>query len=153
MATPTTTRHPKEHRTPVLIIENNPDQWLIIRSVLAQCFPDVAPIWKKQASDALAYLEAAVDEVLSRPRLIIVEPNLPAQEDGWALVKQIKAHPRYQDTPVIILSHSEEAQDIAYAYCFGITAYITRPATVQQWLACFTGLRQHWGEVVRLPNS
>jgi len=46
--------------------------------------------------------------------LIIVEPNLPAQEDGWALIKQIKAQPAYQDIAVIILSHSEKAQDIAY---------------------------------------
>ncbi|WP_461072976.1 response regulator [Spirosoma horti] len=148
----TQTRHRKLPRTPILIIENNPDQWLIIRSVLAQCFPHVAPIWKQHAPDVLAYLDSTGNKRLSRPQLIIVEPNLPAQEDGWALIKQIKAQPAYQDIPVIILSHSEKAQDIAYAYGFGIAAYITRPTTVQQWLACFTALRRHWGEVVHLPN-
>ncbi len=151
MATTITPKRRKTNRTPILVVENNADQWLIIRSALAQGFPEVEPIWMNHASQTLTYLDRYASDDSKLPRMILLEPYLPSQEDGWALLKSIKAHPQYQHIPVIILSHSQEQVDIVKSYSYSVAAYITKPTVNHKWLSCFYTLRRYWWELAILP--
>ncbi len=139
---------------PLLIIEPDADQWLLIRSALARSFPEAEPVWVNDAAQVMPYLEAITRNESGLPRLIVSELYLPDREVGLALLATIKAHPRYQVIPWVILSHSKQLSDVVESYELGIASYITKPVTTHQWLACFYTFRRYWLEsVTLLPRS
>ena len=65
-------------------------------------------------------------------------PNL----DGLSAAKELRADPRYRDTPFIVLTARTRQDDMAAAFAAGITDYIRKPfalpqvrARVRSWLA------------------
>jgi CheY-like chemotaxis protein len=141
----------KADRIPVLIIENDADHWLIIRSVLSQCFPEVEPIWVNNAAQAVTYLENASLSKRKLPWLILLELHLPRPKDGWSLISLIKGNPQHQHIPLIVLSHSQDRQDINQAYTNNGASYIVKPTTYHQWMKCIYSFRRYWWELVTLP--
>lgn len=89
-------RRQKINRMPLLIVENDADNWLIIRSALSQCFPEVEPIWMNNTVQTLTYLESSSADESKWPRLILQDLCLPRREDGWALIESVKTHSVYR---------------------------------------------------------
>lgn len=147
----TTMRRPKV-RLPILVIENNADHWLVIRSTLAQCFPEVEPFWINNPTQVARYMEETAFNLDKLPSLILMEIHLPNLEAGWTLLASLKAHPRYQRIPVIILSHSQEPADVDRSYALGAASYVIKPRTTHQWITCLYTFRRYWWEVVSLPK-
>ncbi|SFE28877.1 CheY chemotaxis protein or a CheY-like REC (receiver) domain [Spirosoma endophyticum] len=137
-------------RVPILLIEDNADQWLIIRSALSQCIPELEPVWINNAAQSLTYLENCSLEKNNIPRLILMELYLPHREEGLALLASIKSHPFYRQVPVIVLSHSEAYKDIVETYQYSIASYISKPSTYHQWLVGFYTFRRYWWDWVSL---
>lgn len=146
-----TPKRRKINQVPILIVENNADHWLIMRSALAQCFPEVKPVWANNAAQISTYLENASLDKRKLPRLVLLELYLPCREEGMALLKFIKTHLVYRYIPVIVLSHSREQIDVTDSYTFGSASYIVKPITYHQWLHCFYVFRRYWWESVTSP--
>ena len=138
----------KADRTPILVVENDADQWLIIRSALAECFPEVEPIWVNTAAQAVTYLESATPNKRKVPWLILLELHLPRPQDGWSLIESIKAQPAYQAIPLIVLSRSGEPEEIAKSYTLDVASYIIKPTTYHKWMRCIYSFRSYWWETV-----
>lgn len=153
MSKPSTLKRRKANRIPLLIVEDNADHWLLIRSALSQCFPEIEPIWVNNAAQALKHLENCLLDENKLPRLILMDLCLPRREDGWALLESIKTHAFYRRHPVVILSSSQDRADIEKAYAYGVASYIVKPTTYHQWLNCFYTFRRYWWETVALPLS
>ena len=141
----------KTPKIPILIVEDNADQWLIIRSALAQCFPEVEPVWMNNTFQVSNYLETCLSTDVKLPRLILSDLYLPRQEDGLSLLMFIKTHPIYRQLPVVILTNSQAYSDIESCYAYSIASYIVKPVTYHQWLNCFYTFRRYWLEAVTLP--
>lgn len=147
-----TTRRRRSNRIPILVIEDNADQWLIMRSALAQCFPEVQPIWLNHTTQVKNYLETCfVTDETKFPKLILLDLYLPRKEDSLSLLEFVKNHPVYRQLPVVVLSNSTAKGDIEDAYAFSIASYIVKPITYHQWLNCFYTFRRYWLEAVTLP--
>ena len=145
-------RRRRTNRIPILVIEDNADQWLIMRSALAQCFPEVQPIWLNHAAQVKNYLETcSVTDEAKFPKLILLDLYLPRKEDSLSLLEFIKNHPVYRQLPVVALSNSTAKTDIEETYAFSVASYIVKPVTYHQWLNCFYTFRRYWLEAVTLP--
>ena len=144
-------RRRKVPRVPVLIVEDNADQWLIIRSALSQCFPEVEPVWVNNADQAIRYLEIQATGTDKLPWLIIADLYLPSREDGWRLLEFHKSHTFYRKPPVIILSASKDKEDIIKVYSYSVASYIVKPISYHEWLSSFYAFRRYWWELVMLP--
>ncbi|GAB3742588.1 response regulator [Spirosoma lituiforme] len=142
----------KTNRLPILVIEGNADQWLIIRAVLNQCFPEVEPIWLNHAMQAKAYIETQVRDNVSLPLMVLMDWYLPAKSDGFNLLEFIKTHPSYKKLPVIIVSDSAAREDMEFAYNFSIASYLIKPGSFHDWLNCFYTFRRYWWETVSLHS-
>lgn len=151
MAKLSTPRRRKTRQIPILIVEDNADQWLIIRSVLSQCFPEVEPIWMNNAAQTVTYLEAHAADAVKLPRLIVLDLYLPRREDGFFLLEFLKTCQFYRKPPVVILSASRDDDDITSVYSFNVASYIVKPGTYHEWLNCFYTFRRYWWEIVTLP--
>ncbi|MVM30431.1 response regulator [Spirosoma sp. HMF4905] len=146
-----TPRRRKTAPVPILVIEDNADQWLIIRACLTQSFPEVAPVWMNNTAQAIAYLETHAVDPVKFPRLVLADLYLPRREDGITILEFIKNHTFYRKPPVIVLSVSPSDEDIAIAYSFSAASYIVKPGNYHDWLNCFYSFRRYWWEIVKLP--
>ena len=141
----------KHQRYPILVVESDPNQWLTLRSALAQCFPEIEPIWKNHTFQALEYLKTASTNSKTIPRLIFLNPFAPSQQEGWELLVQIKNDPFCKRIPIIAFSHSVTGEDILKAYSLGVAAYINKPSSYRQLLLDVYTIRKYWWETVTLP--
>lgn len=151
MAKLSTPRRRKLRQIPIIIVEDNADQWLIIRAALTQSFPEVEPIWLNTTSQAISYMETHSQDADKFPKLILTDLFLPRREDGLALLEFIETYKLSRKPPVIVLSSSQDHDDIEKCYSFGIASYIVKPETFHQWLTCFYTFRRYWWELVTLP--
>ena len=78
----------------------------------------------------------------SFPRLAILDIKMPGM-NGLELLAKIKSNDRTKDLPVIIMSSSDEPQDISCAYDCGANGYLVKPNRFQDLrelvgsIACF----------------
>lgn len=139
-------------RAKLLLIEDNPDHWTLIKRAVQQCLPEVTPIRIDTPKKALALLGDWATQEWELPKLIIQDLYLPNRTDGWNLLTQIKALPApCNQIPVVILSSSADRADIEEAYQRGSSSYLVKPATYEEWVAYFQQLREYWWETVTLP--
>jgi CheY-like chemotaxis protein len=75
--------------------------------------------------DALQALEKC-DRDQSHPNLILLDINLP-DISGMDLLKQIKKDARFSKIPVVILTGSNEDEDIQKSYDLGAGSYLVKP--------------------------
>ncbi|GAB4024870.1 response regulator [Spirosoma koreense] len=151
MAKQATSRRRKVRQFPILIVEDSADQWLIIRSVLTQCFPEVEPIWMNNAAQAIVYLERHAEDTDHLPRMVLSDLYLPSREDGLSILEFVKNHTFYRKPPIIMLSSSQAPEDIAEVYSFSGTSYIVKPKSYHEWLNSFYAFRRYWWDLATLP--
>lgn len=145
-------RRRKVRQVPILVVEDNADQWLIMRSALTQCFPEVEPVWVNNTAQAITYLESQSAGTEKLPWLIITDLYLPRREDGWQLLEFHKNHTFHRKPPIIVLSSSHDPEDIARAYSYSVASYILKPNSYHEWLNSFYAFRRYWWELATLPS-
>ncbi|MEM6869163.1 MAG: response regulator, partial [Cyanobacteria bacterium P01_C01_bin.121] len=85
-----------------------------------------------------------------RPDLILLDLNLP-KKDGRQVLEEIKADPKLETIPVVILTTSEAEEDILRSYQLRANCYITKPVTLQQFVKVVESIENFWLTVVKLP--
>ncbi|WP_420151222.1 response regulator [Spirosoma sp.] len=136
----------------VLIIEDSTDHWMLIQNAMQRCLPEVTPVHVNSAAKAIDLLNEWCTQEWEIPKLIFQDLYLPNREDGWNLLKQIKALPGpCNRIPLIILSSSASNADIEEAYRRGSSSYLVKPTKFEGWIAYFQELRSYWWETVTLP--
>src|SRR3982750_2503545 len=84
-------------RVPILVVEDNADQWFIIRWALEQRFPEVEAVWMAEPEQAVQYLESCSSDTRELPKLILLDLYLPHRENGWSLLRAVKTHHLYRE--------------------------------------------------------
>lgn len=84
------------------------------------CVPD--------AEAAMAVLAATL------PEMVLLEWDLPGQ-DGIALIRRLRAHPRARDVPIIMVSARDSEHDKILALESGADDYITKPFGPREMIA------------------
>ncbi|MBZ4021779.1 hypothetical protein CKO11_04805 [Rhodobacter sp. TJ_12] len=75
---------------------------------------------------------AAIEEAC--PDLIVLDQMLPGL-DGATILQKIRAHPRLQDIPVVILSARRHERDVLSGLALGATDYVVKPFNPQEMVA------------------
>lgn len=137
----------------ILLIEDNPDHCSLIQMVLRSCMPEVDLLIANTAEEAFSQLEGFVEAKKTLPQLIILDVYIPQREDGWAILKRLKAAASpFRFIPLTLLTQSEQVEDTQMGYNLGANSYVVKPTDFPQWLTYFTTLRQYWWHTVTLPH-
>lgn len=139
------------YKARVLVIEDNPDDQLLLQRLTQHALPEVHPISFDSASQVLAYLDSCSTNEL--PKLVLLDLYFPRREDGLQLLEQLKGHPLRHQFPIVVVSRSESVDDIRQCYDAGANSFITKPSSEPEWLAYFDSLRHYWWETVTLPPN
>lgn len=153
MCTSSITTYNLGGQSTILIVEDNPDQWFIIRWALLQCFPGFNFVWITDAIQVMIYLDTCLQEQQPLPWMILTDLDRPDRIDGWNLLIALKQNPFYRSIAVILLSKSSNPEDLKQSYLLRCTSYIVKPTSYGEWLICFSELRQYWLEVATLETN
>ncbi|GAB2551487.1 response regulator [Spirosoma aerophilum] len=132
----------------ILVVEDNPDEWFLIRWTLLQLFPAIQPVWLSEAREVIPYLDSCRQRKMDMPRLILVDLYLPVAQVGLSVIQDLKSNPAYQRIPAITLSRSNHADDVVSAFTCCANSYIVKPTTYAEWRQGFNMLRSYWNESV-----
>lgn len=100
---------------------------------------------------ALAYVrqQPPYDRAKS-PGIIFLDLNLP-KKSGHEVLEEIKSDPELRRIPVVVMSSSEDAEDVAAAYDQHANCFITKPSDLDQYMNVVNTVRAFWLTTVRLP--
>ena len=110
----------------ILIVDDNTDDVFLTRRWLERNSHTVAHA--ATGADALAVL--AADPL---PDLVLLDVMLP-RIDGFTVLRRLRADPRTQKLPVIILSSFDRHEDVARGLELGANDYIVKPPMEFQFL-------------------
>jgi CheY-like chemotaxis protein len=101
--------------------------------------------------EALDYLQRTSPyENAHRPDLILLDLNMPRM-DGRETLDAIKTDERLKTIPVVILTTSGAAPDIASSYQHRANAYVTKPFGLDEFEATVRTIDRFYREVALLP--
>ncbi len=108
--------------------------------------PDL--VWCKNGTEAFQGLSDRSDAA-NLPRLAILDIKMPGM-NGLELLQKIKSDDRMKNLPVIIMSSSDEPQDIAQAYDLGANGYLVKPNRFQDLRELVGSINYFWIKTNRL---
>jgi len=88
----------------------------------------------------------------SPPKVILLDLKLP-KVSGLEVLQAIKADPRTQSVPVVVLTSSREERDVLEGYRLGVNSYIQKPIDFDQFQATIRDLGYYWLVVNRCPAA
>ena len=89
-------------------------------------------------------------EQAPRPDLMLLDLNMP-KLDGRQVLQQMKANPQLAVIPVVVLTTSQQEQDILQSYQLGCNSFIKKPVDVHAFIDTMIGLGLYWFHLVILP--
>ncbi|NVJ59520.1 MAG: response regulator [Gammaproteobacteria bacterium] len=81
------------------------------------------------------------------PGLIILDLNMPVK-DGMSTLKEIKSSDKFNHIPVIILTTSNEEEEVIKGYNEGADSFITKPLSLNKLITIMEELGNYWFSIV-----
>ncbi len=87
-----------------------------------------------------------------RPDLILLDLNLP-KKNGKEVLAEIKEHPDFKRIPVVVMTISNDEEDILKSYNLHANCYITKPVYLKQFIQVVKQIDDFWFTIVKLPPN
>lgn len=137
---------PDEKRT-ILLVEDNPDDVELTRRAFDESHIANTLDVVRDGVEALEYLfaegEYAGRDASDLPEVILLDLKLP-RVDGLEVLRRIRADERTRLTPVVVLTSSNEEQDIIESYNLGANSYVRKPVDFEHFLEATKTLGLYW---------
>jgi CheY-like chemotaxis protein len=131
----------------ILLVEDNPSDIGLTKRALAKGHILNELVVAEDGQEALDYLFGtgayAGRDSATLPTLILLDLKLPKVE-GLEVLVRIRSDSRTKRLPVVILTSSQEEQDIATSYDLGANSYIRKPVDFLQFAEAIKNLGLYW---------
>ena len=130
----------------ILLVEDNAGDVRLTREALLEAQVDAELVAVPDGEQALAFLRGEA----ATPELILLDLNLP-KKNGLEVLEEVKGDPGLRRVPVIMLTTSSSARDIAACYDRGVNCYVVKPLELDDFTALIGAINRFWLEVALLP--
>lgn len=120
----------------VVVVEDDPGHARLIERNLQRASLPYAIVILRDGQTAMDYLLPVQEEQGTRhplPYLVLLDLNLPGRR-GIEVLARLKSDPRTRHIPVIILTTTDEQNEIEECYALGCNAYLTKPIAYDQFV-------------------
>lgn len=90
--------------------------------------------------------------VTELPKVILLDINMP-KENGFEILKQLKADPECKHIPVTMFTTSTAKNDIRKAYELGASSFISKSVSTQGMKRVAQKYCDYWFELVQAPQD
>jgi len=131
----------------ILLVEDNPDdEELTMRALRkAKIANEIAVA--RDGAEALDFVFArgihAGRDVTRQPAVILLDLNLP-KLGGHEVLRELRADPRTQLIPVVVLTSSSEDEDKLRSYKSGANSYVRKPVEFNSFANAVGQLGMYW---------
>ena len=143
-------------RKTILLVEDNPDDQELTRLAFAKHNLQNDLVIANDGVEALEYLVGSGAQNDPDPRLlpavVVLDLKLP-RVDGLEVLRRIRAHPVTRTLPVVVLTSSQEDQDVAASYSSGVNSYIRKPVNFVEFVEAVRQLGLYWLMLNVIPPS
>jgi CheY-like chemotaxis protein len=109
--------------------------------------------WVEDGETAMNYLlQQGKFTDAPRPDLILLDLNLPGM-DGREVLAEVKSNPELKCIPIVILTTSNDEQDVLRSYDLNANCYVTKPIDIEQFIHVVHLINEFWLAAVLLPND
>ena len=135
----------------ILLVEDNPGDVRLTREALKEAKVANTLHVVEDGVAALDFLfQRGEYQGVSRPSLVLLDLNLP-RKNGREVLAEIKQAEHLKTIPVVVLTTSQEEEDIWRAYSLHANCYITKPVDFTQFIKIIRTIEDFWLTIVTLP--
>ncbi len=139
----------------ILIADDDCDDRQIIREALNRNIPSGLYSYAEDGEEVLDFLHHRgrfSNKKYPPVDLILLDLNMP-RKTGMEVLEIIKQEPSLKHIPVVVLTTSQEEEDIIRSYALGVNSVMTKPISYDSLLNAMKILGKYWFEIVELPTQ
>lgn len=102
-----------------------------------------------EARNGIEALQILRSGTLPRRHIVLLDLNMPKM-NGLEFLRELRADPRLQMTPVVVLTTSNGEKDKIEAYQLNVAGYLIKPVTFTSFVELMATLNKYW-TLVELP--
>lgn len=131
----------------ILLVEDNPDDVALTLRAFKRSHIGNEIVVASDGVEALDYLfgrgRFAERDTSHQPAVVLLDLKLP-RLDGLEVLQALRADPRTALQPVVILTSSNEEQDMIASYQLGANSYVRKPVDFDQFIEAARKLGLYW---------
>ncbi len=136
----------------ILLVEDNPDDEALALRALRRCALAADVIVARDGAEALAKVGAGSPAHGGRlPEVVLLDLKLP-KLSGLDVLRRLRADPRTMILPVVVLTSSNEDEDVLECYRAGANSYVRKPVDFDEFAAAVAELGRFWLLLSESPN-
>jgi CheY-like chemotaxis protein len=140
----------------ILLVEDNPDDEKLSIRALKKHNVANSIVVTRDGVEALDYLFATGQyqgrNVNDLPAVVLLDLKLP-RIDGLEVLRRIRANDRTKPLAVVILTTSNEEQDLLTSYDLGANSYICKPVDFDHFTDAVRQLGLYWLVLNEIPRD
>ncbi len=137
----------------ILLVEDNPDDAELAVRAFERATVPCELVLARDGVEALDYL-LVTEPVAGRrhevPSFVLLDLNLP-RLDGLEVLRRLREDPRTRTIPIVVMSSSEQEEDVACSYQRGANGYIRKPVDYAEFVETARCLGLFWLTLNRAP--
>jgi two-component system response regulator len=131
----------------ILLVEDNPSDVELTKRALTQNNIVNKMVVAEDGVEALDYLfgtgKYAGRDINDFPAVVLLDIKLP-KVNGLEVLQKIRGNAVTELLPVVILTSSDQEQDVITSYKLGANSYIRKPVDFQQFAEAVRNLGLYW---------
>jgi two-component system, response regulator len=135
------------HSRIILLVEDSADDVELARRAFSKSNIANTIVVARDGAEALEYLFAtgphAGRDTRILPDVVLLDLKLP-RIDGLEVLGRMRADERTRRIPVVILTSSNEEQDVIRGYDLGANSFVRKPVDFSQFFAAAQQLGRYW---------
>jgi chemotaxis family two-component system response regulator Rcp1 len=141
----------EEKRKIIFLVEDNKADVRLIQEAFKNSSLSHEMLTVRDGMEAMAFVRREGEyNAAPRPDLILLDLNLP-KKDGREVLAEIKTDSKLKRIPVIVLTTSQNEDDIFHSYDLHVNCYITKSRNISQLFKIVKRIEDFWLETVTLP--
>lgn len=140
----------------ILLVEDNPDDLELAMRALSKSGYGEGIVVARDGVEALEYVFGtgafAGRDTTVQPTVILLDLKLP-RLGGHEVLERLRKDRRTQLLPVVVLTSSDERDDIRGAYARGANSYLRKPVEFSQFTSMLAEVGRYWLDLNSPPQA
>ena len=131
----------------ILLVEDDPDDEALALRALRRNNIKNEVVVVRDGVEALDYVFGtgaySSRDATELPQVVLLDLKLP-KIDGLEVLRRIRADPRTELLPVVVLTSSKEDRDVVESYARGANSYVRKPVEFNEFSEAVRQLGLYW---------
>jgi CheY-like chemotaxis protein len=138
---------------PILLVEDDPRDLELTLLALERSQLANEVVVLRDGAQALEYLRREGEHAgrdSGNPAVVLLDLKLP-KVNGLEVLEAVRTNPALRSIPVVMLTSSQEENDLVRSYELGVNAYVVKPVEFKMFVSAIADLGIFWAVLNEPP--